>query len=176
MTFRPNESENPDINYAHIPVSALQELRLLVEDLKGRLSDINGPISLYHGDKDPVVDPTSATMIQEKIGADKVKLTWIESDRHGILIENRGGCRDQVVEEIHEITQRLAQMSAQTPETAAGHLQKHTPRNPISRWLGSAQNWAQKTIKSLLPQQQSHPAKNRKDRALSLGDILSGRD
>lgn len=96
--FLENNSEHPAINYRHMPIRGLYELRRLVSTLESRLADIHCPALIVQGDKDPVVDPKSANIIHKKLGADYKTLLLIESDRHGILMDDVGGTQQQVVE------------------------------------------------------------------------------
>jgi len=90
MPFRENESEHPDINYRHIPIRGLFELRRLVAELARRLGDIACPIAVIQGSDDRVVDPRSARMIVNKVKSAEKSLHIVPSDRHGIVTENIG--------------------------------------------------------------------------------------
>ena len=78
------------MNYRHIPVRGLYELRRAVDDLKGHLGDVNCPVTVLQGDKDPVVMPESAERIIAALGSENKKLHWIAARRHGILREDIG--------------------------------------------------------------------------------------
>ena len=86
--FIENIPEHPDINYHDIPVRALYELRMLIQDLEKFLPDIKTPTFLIYADEDPVVAIQSAETVFEKLGATQKKLHIINADRHGILMEN----------------------------------------------------------------------------------------
>lgn len=88
MAFRPNQSEHPDINYRHMPIGALYELRLLVEDMQKMLPRVQCPVTLIQGDRDPVVEPRSAEIVRDKLGAAGANLIKVSADRHGILNED----------------------------------------------------------------------------------------
>ena len=47
--FLPNESEQPHINYKHMPVRGLYELRRMMADLQIRLKDVRCPILVLQG-------------------------------------------------------------------------------------------------------------------------------
>jgi esterase/lipase len=98
MPFRTNQSEHPDINYRHIPVRALYELRRSIDDLTRHLRHVVCPVAVFQGTGDQVVAPKSAKIIYERIAADEKWLHWIESDRHGVLNEDVDGCQDKVLQ------------------------------------------------------------------------------
>lgn len=96
MPFQPNESEHPDINYRHIPMRGLFELRRLVDDMKQRLGDVTCPVAVIQGTEDQIIDPKSAQIILEKIASTDTSLHLIPSKRHGILNEDIGGTQELV--------------------------------------------------------------------------------
>lgn len=89
--FIDNTPEHPDINYCSTPIRALYELRRLIQALEALLPDVATPTLLLYADRDPVVatDPSAAAVF-EWLGAAEKTLHIIESDRHGILMENIG--------------------------------------------------------------------------------------
>ena len=97
MPFRINESENPETNYRHIPIRALYELRRAIDDLARHLPEVSCPVAVLQGIDDQVVDPKSAQIIIDGVSTDEKQLHWIETDRHGILTGDIGGCRDKVL-------------------------------------------------------------------------------
>jgi len=101
--FRPNRTDHPDINYRHIPVRALYELRLAVADMQRRLADVRCPVTLVQGDRDPVVDPRSAEHIYAKLGSPRKRLHWVASTRHGLLHEDVGDTRARVAAFLEEL-------------------------------------------------------------------------
>jgi esterase/lipase len=96
MPFRRNESEHPDINYRHIPVRGLFELRRLIDEVKNRLADISCPVSIFQGTDDPIIDPASANIILDQIASPNKKIHMIPSTRHGILIEDIAGTQNLI--------------------------------------------------------------------------------
>lgn len=97
LPFRPNDaSEHPEINYCHMPIRGLYELRRMVDDMEDRLEDVRCPVLLLQGSNDPVVAPVSAQLIYEKLGAADKRLEVITSQRHGILIEDTGGTQQMI--------------------------------------------------------------------------------
>ncbi|MCP5368911.1 MAG: alpha/beta fold hydrolase [Hyphomicrobiales bacterium] len=97
MPYRVNDSEHPDINYRNIPIQALYELRILVDETLKRLPDIACPTLVVQGDADPVVDPRSARLIMDRLSAPAKGLRMVPSTRHGILNENVGGAQEMVL-------------------------------------------------------------------------------
>ncbi len=93
--FLMNESEHPAVNYRHIPVRGLYELRRAVDDVKRQLGNVKCPATVLQGDDDPVVLAKSAELIVEGLGSDDKQLHMIPAERHGILHEEIG--------ETHEI-------------------------------------------------------------------------
>jgi esterase/lipase len=89
--FIENPTEHPDINYRHVPVRALYELRQLIAQLEGILPKVNQPVLVVYADQDPVVAANSAQILFDGLGSDNKKLCPIPSSRHGILMENTGG-------------------------------------------------------------------------------------
>ncbi len=98
MPFRPNQSEHPHINYYHMPIRGLNELRLLRDELRNRLKEVHCPVLLLQGDKDPVVDPRSLGKLRNLLTAAKVETKIIPSKRHGILYEDIGGTVEMVLD------------------------------------------------------------------------------
>ena len=88
MPFTPNEPENPDINYQHVPVRALYQLQQLIDHLTEDSITIDANIHLYQGDHDPVVDPGSIQTLDKLIVAENKALTILESDIHGVIYRN----------------------------------------------------------------------------------------
>ncbi|MCH8237698.1 MAG: alpha/beta fold hydrolase [Proteobacteria bacterium] len=96
IPFRPNESEHPEINYRHIPVRGLFELRRLVDEMTHRLADVTCPVMIVQGTEDRIVDPKSAQIVLDKIASTSTSLHMIPSQRHGILSEDIGGTQELV--------------------------------------------------------------------------------
>jgi esterase/lipase len=102
--FVENPTEHPDINYRHVPVRALYELRQLIAQLDGRLPKIHQPTLVVYADKDPVVAASSAQILFDKLGSSDKRLCSIEASRHGILMENTGGTWDLIDEFLKGVT------------------------------------------------------------------------
>ena len=106
MPFRDNETENPDINYRNIPVRGLYELRRLTAELEERLPEIDTDVLIVQGDGDPVVEPESATLLQELLVNARTRLRWIAADHHGIVLRNTGDTQGVLVRYLDELGAR----------------------------------------------------------------------
>jgi len=89
--FIEHNTELPEINYRYVPVRALYELRQLVAQLDELLPQINLPVLIVYADEDPVVSPSSAPILFDKLGSKNKKLHAIAAQRHNILMENING-------------------------------------------------------------------------------------
>ena len=97
LVFKKNIPEHPHINYQHIPVSAVHQLIMLIDQTTCRLNNINCPVLLIQGDNDPVVDSSSFAHIARKIPKERLSYQWVSSDRHGILFENTGMSQQKII-------------------------------------------------------------------------------
>jgi esterase/lipase len=88
VPFTPNEPENPEVNYQHIPVRALYQIQLLISHLTEDALIINANVYLYQGDHDPVVDPASMQTLDKLIIAENKALITLDSDIHGVIYRN----------------------------------------------------------------------------------------
>jgi len=89
--FIDNFSEHPTINYRHVPVKSLYELRRLIHDMDNFLPLCKIPVLVLHGNHDTVVSVDSAHELMGKLKNGNRQLKIIDSNRHGILMENIGG-------------------------------------------------------------------------------------
>ena len=95
--FIENNSEHPQINYRHVPVKSLYELRMLIAHMEEFLPKCRVPVLILQGDNDPVVSFKSAQEVMNKLTGEKKKeLKMIASKRHGILMENIGGTWEEI--------------------------------------------------------------------------------
>lgn len=98
ITFRPNQSEHPHINYHAIPIAALNEMRHMIDHMDEELPRIAVPTLVLQGTDDHVVDAESAELIMDKMTAAPWKrAVMIESERHGILNEDIGETRGAIL-------------------------------------------------------------------------------
>ncbi|MEC4750177.1 alpha/beta fold hydrolase [Methylomicrobium sp. Wu6] len=89
--FIENISEHPRVNYRHVPVRGLFELRLLIQQMDEFLPKIRLPVLLMQGDRDPVVSVKSAPELMNKLKTPDKQLKILKSDRHGVIMENIDG-------------------------------------------------------------------------------------
>ena len=99
-----NKPENPDTNYQQIYISGLRELLKLQEICQEKLSDICAPILVIQGREDPVVDPSGATEIMQKVSSSNKKLEEIVFKRHVIV---RGDASIEVFKVIEQFMETL---------------------------------------------------------------------
>ncbi|WP_419799818.1 alpha/beta hydrolase [Terasakiella sp.] len=102
-----NESEHPDINYKHIPIRGLHELRLLVDEMEQNLYRVKCPTRLIQGDQEKVVKPESARLIRDKMAGTTPELIMVPSTRHGIVTEDIGGTRQHIMDFVNRIERKL---------------------------------------------------------------------
>ena len=105
LPFRENESEHPHINYRHMPIRGLYELRRLVAELEKQLPSVECPVTIVQGDNDPVVVPVSAQIVYDAIASEYKRLVYVSSARHGILsddIDNTQGRVEEFLQRLEE--------------------------------------------------------------------------
>jgi esterase/lipase len=100
--FQDSEPEHPDFEYRNMPVQALMELRKVAGLLEQRLPDVTCPVMIVHGSGDPMVDPASARIIDERLGSADKSLHIIQSDRHGVLHDNADGVQNLIISRLTE--------------------------------------------------------------------------
>ncbi len=103
LPYLRNDTEHPDINYQHIPIRALYELRKLVGDMDKNLSRINCPTRLIQGDAEQVVKPESARLIRERMVATTPEVVMVTSTRHGIIADDISGTRQHIIDFINRL-------------------------------------------------------------------------
>jgi esterase/lipase/1-acyl-sn-glycerol-3-phosphate acyltransferase len=77
--------ENPGINYSKHYLTSVGQLKELMEETDEILEEIEAPILIIQGDKDPVVNPESANIIFNKIKSEDKKIVTVKSDYHVIV-------------------------------------------------------------------------------------------
>ena len=79
------EPENPEINYSKHYLTSVGELKKVIEKTDEILEEIEAPILIIQGDKDPVVDPESAEIIYKRVKSRDRKLVYVKSDVHVMI-------------------------------------------------------------------------------------------
>jgi esterase/lipase len=102
VPFTPNEPENPQVNYQHIPIRALYQLQRFIEHLRDDSLTINADVYLYQGDHDPVVDPSSLQALENLIISEHKISTTLESDTHGVIYRNIDEVQQKICSSIVE--------------------------------------------------------------------------
>jgi esterase/lipase len=102
VPFTPNEPENPEVNYQHIPVRALYQLQRFVDIFRSDTLTINANVFLYQGDRDPVVDPRSLALLDKLIAAEHKSTITLNSDRHGVIYRNVDNVQQKICASILE--------------------------------------------------------------------------
>ena len=98
IPFQPNDPEHPEVNYQHIPVRALYQLQLLVNQLMDEPLVINAKIHLFQSKNDPVVEPSSVDSLYQHIAAKDKIINMVEANRHGIVYENIDGIQQKIID------------------------------------------------------------------------------
>ncbi|MCH9670627.1 MAG: alpha/beta fold hydrolase [Gammaproteobacteria bacterium] len=107
LLFSDNDPEHPDINYQHIPVRALNELRKLSEEVVEQLPNIAADVFVMHGDADPVIDPESLEIIANGLrNARTVKTALVRSDIHGIVYDDIDHTHAKVLQYLQLLCQK----------------------------------------------------------------------
>jgi len=109
MPFRAHDSEHPHINYRHVPIRGLFELRRVADELERHLPELFCPVLLIQGSDDPIIDPAGAQRIHDKIGSSEKSLHTVRSQRHGILSESIGETQELILSFLESLTSSSAQ-------------------------------------------------------------------
>lgn len=100
MPFRPNDTEHPDVNYAHIPIRALYQLQKLIEHIFQQPANIHCPVTLFQSDEDPVVVSSSVNLLYEHIESQQKNIVTIHSQRHGIVYEDIDNTQQKIIDTV----------------------------------------------------------------------------
>ena len=96
--FTSNDPENPEINYRHMPMRGLYELRQLVDATLPTLDQVVCPVTLMQASDDPVVVPNSMKLLSKALTNAPVEQITIESKTHGIVYSNIGDTWQRVAQ------------------------------------------------------------------------------
>ncbi len=136
MPFRVNDSEHPHINYRHIPIRALREVSRLVDDVKRQLPLVRCPVAILQASDDPVVEPSSAVLIHEKLGSSHKMLHMVPSDRHGILHENISDTHGRLLAFLNSLPEPTRRVKAR-------RQRRGQSKHPWLRAYPAGINWAE---------------------------------
>ena len=98
MPFRPNDTEHPDINYAHIPIRALYQLQKMIEYFFANPATIRCPVFLFQSDQDPVVVTNSVNRLYDHIDSEQKHIEIIASSHHGILYDDIDNTQQKIID------------------------------------------------------------------------------
>lgn len=99
-----NDSENPEVNYNKHYVDSIEQLSLLMKKTKKNIPKIQTPTFIIQAKNDPVVNPSSAYEIYEKIKSEKKELLMLDLDNHIII---KGENTKELFEKIYSFIQML---------------------------------------------------------------------
>jgi esterase/lipase len=103
MPYRSSNPEHVRINYRSIPVRGLYELVRMNHVLNHQLNTIRCPCLLVRSSNDPIVAADSSQILQQGLVNADVSIVEIESDRHGILYEDKGDTHKIVMQYIQQL-------------------------------------------------------------------------
>ena len=94
------EPENAAINYHRNPVAGVDQVRILLEQTRDRLSHLTIPTLIVCADQDQVIGHRSSLKVYDAIASDKKELLKITSTRHNIITGDLTGVESRVREAI----------------------------------------------------------------------------
>ena len=115
IPFRPNDSEHPDVNYAHIPIQALYQLQKLIDNFFHHPAALNCPVTLFQSTEDPVVVPESVYKLYNHIVSTDKQIVMIDASRHGILYEDTDNTQQKIID--HVLSRRRPDQHGPETET-----------------------------------------------------------
>ena len=83
--------EHPDINYARLPVTGVNELERYMAALEPNLPAIKVPALVIQSSGDPVVDPGGSKKLFDRLGSKEKEYLEFDFERHGILMGEGAG-------------------------------------------------------------------------------------
>ena len=86
VEFVKNDADNPHINYLLCPVSSFVQVKALMRSVRRSLADIRIPSLIIQGRQDPKVAPRSGPAIFQRLGAHQKRFSWVDDNRHGIVL------------------------------------------------------------------------------------------
>jgi len=103
--YRNNNPEHVRINYRNIPVRGLYELVRMNHVLNHQLDSVRCSCLLMQSTNDPVVVPDSSKILKDGLVNADVSYIDIESDRHGIVYEDKGDTHKVIMEYIQQLSE-----------------------------------------------------------------------
>ncbi len=110
--YRSNNPEHVRINYRNIPVRGLYELVRMNHVLNHQLDSVHCSCLLMQSTNDPVVVPDSSRILEDGLVNANVKYVEIESDRHGVVYEDKGDTHKVIMEYIQQLSEPSFQKEA----------------------------------------------------------------
>lgn len=79
------ETDSPEINYRSVPLQRLVDIKNYIEQIKGKLKEISGPMLIIQAIQDPLVKQHSAEFVYETISSKTKEIYWHDSNKHIIV-------------------------------------------------------------------------------------------
>lgn len=96
-------------SYQKVPVKIIKEAyEFTGNEVKTSISEINVPVMVIQGKKDPIVHPRSAQYIYNNIATDKKELIWVDKGEHSLAT---GSEKEKIFEEIINFINRQVKNS-----------------------------------------------------------------
>jgi len=111
-----NNTNSPEINYKRHYFSGLSELLKLIKNVDKNLGKINIPASIIQCNDDLTVDPASATRIFDGISSKEKTISWINSNKHIIMLTE--DC-DVIFKHVRDFLKRFGTISKDTGDSCA---------------------------------------------------------
>lgn len=155
--FQVRQPEHPKIDYVHMPVRGLVELRKVADELERRLPDIACPAAIIHGADDPIADPQSARIVHGRIGSAEKSLHMIASQRHGILHEDIGDTMSLVMSLLDGWAVPQVHTALAPPRTPLGAKLGAAVTRGLAPWLRRFRAAAPPPSRQPFPWEKSYP-------------------
>jgi len=100
--FKENDTEHPDINYKHMPIRALYQLKKLINKVKEPIH-LECPIHLMHASNDPLIKPSSLDFLEQHLQHKNTTKTLIDAEKHGIVFDDLDHTQDKIINWIKDL-------------------------------------------------------------------------
>jgi len=101
-----NVSEVSETNYPRHPLSSVAEVESIMNKTRKALAQVNAPLLIIQGDRDPVVSPKSADLIYHGVSTVDKELMLIPRKQHNILAAGQPDA-EELYEEMYDYITRL---------------------------------------------------------------------